>query len=185
MELKKWPKTEMGYWRTIEMLEHRIQLDVRDFEDGSRKRTPENEKNLADAREIMEKIISELSKFGVIHSKDSQKKGAVNKSSPEGRMYYQDWCLKMRLEFYSREYRGLLCSACILSDGLDKMVISGAVPCSVWQAYEFYRLVPPYQCIMTGKNAEWTEDELFAAIQKKGGNEAVIRFKKKLEQLKA
>ncbi|MFH1445621.1 MAG: hypothetical protein ABIF08_04020 [Nanoarchaeota archaeon] len=183
--LKKQPKTEMDYWSLIEELGGHIFWSRHDIH-----RVPEEKRDkvwdfIEGAQRFQEYLVNEIvEKFGVILPKDSPNRYDKNvPPAPEGKIYYWDWYSKMKREFYSKEYEAIICSACPLSDGLDRVIVSGDIPCSVWRG-ALFKLTVPYECAMV-TTGTWTEKKLFQKIFKKCGKSAITRFLEKRNSLRA
>ena len=94
MELKKWPETELEYWKTIESLGGFIWRMNHDAADGRFEMTSGIERNLMDAQKIMEQLVSGLFvPFGVVHPKDCPKMGYGQElpEPPPGFVWYWVW----------------------------------------------------------------------------------------------
>ncbi|KKQ45755.1 MAG: hypothetical protein US63_C0011G0023 [Candidatus Moranbacteria bacterium GW2011_GWC2_37_8] len=184
MELKKWPETEMEYWTSIEGLGGFVWRMNHDLADGRIEESKGMNKDLKDAQEIMEKLVSEIFiKFSVVAPQNCPRKEFDKEmpKAPEGQIWYRDWCNKMKKEAYAGAYAKIICSACPLSEGLEKYISLGQVPCGVFSGY-IYELRKPYECAML--SSHWTREKLLAEIQKEGGDDAVSAFEKKEKELK-
>lgn len=87
----------------------------------------------------------------------------------------------MKKLFYEINYEKIICSACPFSTGVKNM--AGTIPCGKINGM-IYRLQPPYKCGML-EFGQWTEEELYKEIRKKGGEAAITRFKIKQAGIKA
>jgi len=87
----------------------------------------------------------------------------------------------MKKNFYTEEYSKIICSVCPLSNGLDEMVSrGGAVPCGAIRG-SINRLQAPHLC---GMLFDWSREELYYEIEKKGGKRVLSKFQKKEQELK-
>jgi hypothetical protein len=186
MELKKWPKTEMEYWKSIETLGGFSWGMDHELADG-RIKDPEGgiDKEIQEATEISMKLVAELEgKFGVIPpDKYPQKEpGQELPPAPEGKIYYWDWYHRIEEKCYRQEYEGMICSVCPYSEGLGEMIATGGrVLCGLWTGCS--RLVEPYSCAML-RLENWDEHRLYEAIREKAAEEALKRFLEKKQELK-
>lgn len=187
MELVKQPETEVEYWEVIEALGGYIWHTNHELGHGRMEPSDEIEKSLQSAGQLSERLVAEIGeKFGVIHPKDCLKVefGQTPPPAPDGKKYYWDWYKQMKQEIYRKEYEGLICSACPLSDGLERMVaLGGVIPCGVWRGM-IYRLRVPYQCAMTDHLGNWSETKLHEEIVKKAGWTAMEQFQRKEDKLR-
>jgi len=186
MKLEKEPVTEMDYWQLIEGLGGLAWGINHDLADG---RIDKDSKDavITDFNEILEltgKLLSEISeKFGVIRNSNhpSSQQTETLPPLPEGEIYYWDWYKKMKKNFYTEEYSKIICSVCPLSNGLDEMVSrGGAVPCGAIRG-SINRLQAPHLC---GMLFDWSREELYYEIEKKGGKRVLSKFQKKEQELK-
>lgn len=181
MELSKQPVTEMDYWKIIEGLGGLIWGISHDLGHDNIAQNNEmeviNERN--DAIKITKKLVLELSeKFGVILPEDypKVKLGETLPPVPEGKIYYRDWYEKRRKDFYTEEYGKIICSACPLSNGLDKMIsLGGTIPCGAIRGW-INNLQAPYEC---GMLSTWSKEELYYEIEKKAGKRILSKFQKR------
>lgn len=187
MELIKQPETEVEYWEAIEGLggyiwstNHGLCHGHIEDKDG------EVAKSIDEARGISERLVTELGeKFGVIHPKDCPRvePGQQAPPPPDGKVYYWDWYKRMKEACYRKDYDGIICSACPLSEGLERMIaLGGVIPCGVFRGM-MYRLSVPYQCGMLRLD-DWNQQKLYDEITKKGGSDALTQFQKKEQELK-
>jgi len=139
---------------------------------------------------LLETLVGEVcEKFGVIHPKDCPKRSFEDirddvpvPPAPEGKIYYWDWYEKWKRESYSKEYEGLICSACPFSEGLERMMaLGGPIPCGKWSG-SLYHLHAPYICGLITYQ-DWTESQLYVAILTEHGIEALEAFRAKLKEL--
>ena len=189
MNLAKHPVTEIEYWAIIESLGGFIWRMNHDAADGRFQMTKEAEKDLSDARQVMEALVSELFvQFGVVHPNDCPRKNAEGKmpEAPAGMSWYWDWYHKTKMAWNRAEYEKIICSACALCEGAEAFVRGNAIPCAAWKG-TLYQLSMPYQCAMVDSACswKWKEEQLIAEIRKIGGEEAVLKFKAKETELKA
>jgi hypothetical protein len=186
VELVKQPETEVEYWEAIEALGGYIWSTNHSLCHGRMEPSVEIEKFLQSAGEMSERLVVEIGeKFGVIHPKDCPRVEVdqTPPPAPEGKTYYWDWYKRMKQDVYRKEYEDLICSACPLSDGLERMVaLGGIIPCGVFRG-TIYRLRAPYQCAMT-EHEIWSEQKLHEEIAKKAGETALSQFQKKERELK-
>jgi hypothetical protein len=186
VELKKQPETEIEYWKAIEGLggyiwstRHALANGRIDDEDG------EVAKSIVDAQAILEGLVSELEvKFGVIHPKDCPRDTGKQDvpPSPEGKTYYWAWYKRMKAAFYQKEYDATICSACPMSEGLEQMIaMGGSVPCGVFSG-QIYRLSKSFACAMLHSGG-WSRERFERKIVEKGGEEALVAFKAKEQEL--
>lgn len=192
MELKKHPETELKYFETIEGLGGFSWKMNHDLADG-RIKDPDGRlgADIQQIQGVLEQLVSEVcDKFGVIHPRDCPKRNLEDithdvplPSAPEGKTYYWDWYKRIKRESYSKEYEGLICSACPLSEGLERMMaLGGQIPCGKWRG-SLYRLQAPHLCGML-TYGDWTETELYANIlTTEHGIEALEAFQAKLKEL--
>jgi hypothetical protein len=189
MELQKQPQTEMEYWQCIEGLGGFAWRMNHDLADG-RISDPDGsiDKKIVSAREISTRLVQEIAeKFNVIPP-DQMPKRQVGESlppAPEGKIYYWDWYHKWQREFYQGLYDKIICSACPMSEGVDRFIGLNQIPCSVFPG-ALYHLRANHQCGMLGiRHGEWTTQRLHSAIFNKCGKEALAIFKAKQAALKA
>lgn len=181
--LKKEPVTEMEYWETIEGIGGILWHTRHDISHGRYEETDELKQFLANAQETIERLVSELEKFGVIQPKDcpQTEPGQDKPPAPEGKKYYWDWYNQMKETANQRFYDSIICSACPFSEGVEGMT-SDHIPCGHPQCGIVFHLRLPYVCNLIG---ELTEEQLFQEIFDKGGEDALTKFKEKLAALKA
>lgn len=188
MELLKHPETEIEYWEAIESIGGFVWRMNHDASHGRFEMTEKIEKDISDASQIMEMLVSELFvQFGVVHPKDCPRRNAEGKmpESPAGMSWYWDWYHKMKTEWNRAEYEKIICSACALCKGADAFIQGNTIPCTVWSG-TLYQLYKPYQCAMLiDSNGPWKKEKLFTKIKKVGGKEAIDKFKAKEVELRA
>lgn len=192
IELKKHPETEQEYWETIEGLggmSWRLNHDLADgrIDDPSGKVS----QDITDLQTLLEALVSEVcEKFGVIHPKDCPQRSMEDimndvpiPPAPEGKKYYRDWYNEQKQLSYSREYEGMICSACPFSEGLEHMMaLGGQVPCGKFSGM-LYRLDAPHLCGMVTWHNGWTKEHLYNQIQSEYGDQALQRFQTKEQAL--
>lgn len=130
MKLEQWPETEMDYWQTIEGIGGFLWATNHELWHGHIENSPNLQTELKEARNIQTQLVEELfENFGVIHPKDSPKRNAVGcfPTAPFGMKWHSDWYKEMEKKNYQAEYEKIICSACPLSDGLDKRFHWGAL----------------------------------------------------------
>jgi hypothetical protein len=184
MELKRHPETELEYWAIIEELGGFIFYLNHDLADGRIQSTPEMEKDIVDARKISKQLVGELrAKFGVVAPEDCPKReyGKKMPDPPSGLKWYWVWYEEMKEKAHKESYNGMICSACPLSEGVEKYISLGNVPCGVWSGM-IYQLVQPFLCAMA-RSRIWTEKQLLEKIFEKGGQDAVTAFNNKRREL--
>ncbi len=187
MELNKQPTTEVEYWEVIEELGGYIWRLNHDLADGRIKdKDGKIAKSIGEMNNLLERLIIEIGKkFGVIHPKDCPKVRLGQQAPPpwEGKIYYWDWYKKMKEICYRKEYKNIICSACPLSTGLDRMIaLGGVIPCGVFRG-SIYNLSMPYECGMLGRH-NWSREELYKEITNQGGIKSLKKFKRKEKRLK-
>jgi len=188
MELTKQPETELEYWVAIEELGGFVWRMNHDLGDGRiEDPTGKIDQAIASAREISERLVTELSRFGVIHPKDCPEVplGQKPPPAPEGKIYHWDWYKKMKTESYQRAYDGIICSACPFSKGVEHMIaLGGVIPCSVFHGM-LYRLRAPHACgMIDGRFNFWTEAMLSKRIRhRKNGKAILAAFRAKRAEL--
>lgn len=187
IELKKQPETEAEYWGIIENLGGFIFYTNHDLaHDRITGPTGELDKSIESARVLSKTLVQEVcEKFGVIHPSDYPKVefGQNLPPSQEGKTYYWDWYKVQKRNFLEAEYNKLICSACPLSEGVDKFVSSGGrIPCIPFAGI-LNSLVAPDSCAMID-DMDWTKEQLYEKIVKKGGQKALRKFQVKEEALK-
>ena len=183
MKLEKWPETEMKYWMTIEGIGSFIWSTRHDFSHGRIFETPEIFKELKEAREIQEQLVSEIFVlFGVVHPKDCPQGRCASEipPAPLGMVWYWQWYEKMKTEYYSEQYKGMICSVCPFSRGLQEFIDSGSIPCNVFKGV-LYRLIYPHIC---GMKDIWGQKKLYREIKEEAGPEVLAVFKKAEKELK-
>lgn len=189
MKLKKWPEKDSEYWEAIEDLGGFLWRINHDLAHGRMSSTSGLEADLVSARKIQEQLVDELfENFGVVHPKDCPNRDVEGKIpiAPPGMIWYKDWYDEMKRNAYEIAYNKLICSACPLSEGLDKMIsLGGVIPCGVFNG-ALYQLSQPYLCGMLGNESyEWTTDELFGQIYQKTGDDGLRLFLEKIAELKS
>jgi hypothetical protein len=108
MKLTRWPETELEYWLTIETLGSFLWRISNDSADACIQSASEKEKELKEAQQTMEKLVSELSRFGVIHPKECPTV-QFSKEKPEafkGRLWYWEWYNKMKESHAIEKFEG-------------------------------------------------------------------------------
>ncbi len=185
MKLTKQPETEMEYWMTIESIGGFIWRMNHDMGDGRIESTPEIEQNLSDAGKIQERLVSEISQFGVIAPKDCPrtKIGEEQPKAPKGKTWYWDWYHKMKNKFHAAEYEKIICSACPLCEGVERFTSLNCIPCKPWRGM-LYQLREPFSCAIISHSGDWNREELLDEIRKEGGDDAVVKFEAKEIMLK-
>jgi hypothetical protein len=194
LKLKKQPETELEYFEVIEGLGGFSWRMNHDLADG-RIEDPDGKigAGINEIQALLEQLVSEVcEKFGVIHPKDCPKRSIKDiqndvpvPPAPEGKKYYWDWYEKQKRESYSKEYGGLICSACPFSEGLERMMtLGGQIPCGEFRG-SIYHLSAPYRCEMLENRwgDGWTQEYLFERIRREHGEEALERFRTKLQAL--
>lgn len=183
MELKYWPETEKKYWQAIDGIGGFIWSTNHDLSCGRIFETPEILKELKEAREIQDKLVSEIFVlFGVVHPKDCPKGRYANEipPAPLGMVWYWQWYEKMETEYYFEQYKGMICSVCPLSRGLQEFIDSRMIPCNVFRGV-MYCLSHPGVCGMKGI---WSDEKIYKEIEKEAGGKALAVFKAKEKELK-
>ncbi|MDD4412225.1 MAG: hypothetical protein PHR00_01105 [Patescibacteria group bacterium] len=173
----------MAYWLAIESLGGFVWSTKHDLGHGRIEKTASLEKELTEAQEILGKLASELSRFGIILPEECPqvKSGEEKPTAPAGKMWYWDWYNKMKTEYYTAEYEKIVCSACPLSEGVEEFISANHIPCSVFPGI-IYHLAKPFFCTMVYTKT-WDKKNLLKEIEKIGGVEAVISFEKKEAEL--
>ena len=162
MELTKHPKTELEYWATIEFLGGMVWHIEHEAAHGRFEVNEGLEKDLCDARQIMEMLASELFElFGVVHPKDCPRRNSEGEipEAPTGMVWYWDWYEGMKAGFYKAEYEKLICSACALCEGVEAFISGNTIPCTVWRGM-LYQLSRPYLCAMLSSGPQWSKVKL-------------------------
>jgi len=186
MKLKKWPSTEERYWEIIEYLGCWLWNTRHDLSHGRIQNSLKLENDLIEVKEIQEQLVSELFvNFGVIPPTDCPDRNDDGEmpSPPPGMKWYWTWYNEMKRKLYKADYDKIICSACPLSEGLDQMIASDRVPCSVYPGM-LYRLLPAYECAMIKHGVkQWTQEYLFCEIRKSAGEKGVLTFLMKQNEL--
>ncbi len=184
MELEKRPETELEYWATIEQLGGFIWRMNHDLADG-RITDPDGaiDHDINQAHELTQQLLKEIEdKFGVIPP-DLKNKQAGEKSAPPGKIHYWDWYKQMKRQCYNLHYQSLICSACPFSDGLDRYVALGSIPCGIYPG-TFVELKNPFTCQMVHRKIRsWNDGILHSLIKRKFGSDTLAAFKAKKQEL--
>jgi len=184
MRLRKWPDLETEYWEAIEATGQYIFSTSRALSRGQITDTKSTvARSITQARRISERLSVELCrKFSVIHPNDcpTVELGKSPPLPPVGKEFYWDWYRRMKVAKYSKEYEGMICSACPFSNGLPEMVTTGATPCDIFPG-RIFALWPPFECAML---QEWSRKKLYAEIAGKAGRETLARFQKRRRSLR-
>ena len=185
MEITKQPITEVDYWEVIEGLGGFIWSTNHGVHHGHIY-DPHGEvsKEIEEAGQLSVRFLAEAcEKFGIISPSDYPKveQGQTLPLAPEGKIYYWDWYKKMKNDWYQRDYDDIICSACPLSEGVQRMIdLGGVVPCSVFRGM-IYHLHAPYKC---GMLTDWKKEELYEEILKNSNEETLLKFQNKEKELK-
>lgn len=188
MELTRQPETELEYWAVIEDLGGFTWSINHDIGHGRIKSSPEIARDLLDARNIQELLVSELFvKFGVVHLKDCPRVKFDEKmpEAPSGMKWYWDWYNEMKRKAYELEYNGIICSACPFSKGVEEMIgLGGKIPCGIFKGM-LYRLSAPHICAICEGicGTKWSVDQFYSKILNEHGQKALDAFKVKKEEL--
>ena len=176
--------TEIDIWKVIESLGGYIFYTEHDAADGRISLNSKSEKHLQIARKVSELIVNSLEEFDVIPlSKYPECEiGQKLPPAPKGKIYYWDWYNNMSTEYHSRKYNGILCSACPFVEENPVEAMRTRIPCSIFPGMA-YQLFEPYRCAMVDMFT-WDEEELYRRVQEKGGEDALKKFKQKIQDLK-
>ncbi len=180
MKLDKEPVTEMEYWQAIKALVDFGWSTSHALADDRIKSTPEAEQDLVNANTIQARLVAEAcAKFNVVHPKDVPPLDERGRSpAPEGKIYYGDWYRVKQRQWLSEEYNKQICSACPLSQGLDRFITTnGEIPCSVYPK-SMSRLYSEERCGMLDMGG-WDRYRLETAIVGRAGTSALNTFKAK------
>jgi hypothetical protein len=152
--VKEHPETELEYFELIEHLGGMQWSLNHNLADG-RIEDPDGgvAKDIMTLQDLLNNLVQELSeKFGVIHPNDCPKrtmeeilKSVPVPPAPEGKIYYWDWYEKQKKVSYQNEYDNTICSACPYSEGVDRMMQLGQVPCGLFHG-SLYHLSANYLC---------------------------------------
>ena len=180
MELRKWPESEMEYWKTIEELGGIIWSLNHDLADGRITTDGKIDDELVQMQKIQEKLVYELfEKFGVVHPKDCPKAAFGQKmpDAPFGTRWYGDWYKDMKKESTRLWYENIICSACPYLEYQEESFI----PCKLYSG-RLYSLNHPYQCSVIA-HGELKEGEFLIKLRHEHGSEALDRFTNKAVKL--
>ncbi len=173
--------TEDGIWRVIEVLGGIIWRNEHDSADGRITLTEKDLTFMEAGRLVQQKLVEKLkNEYNVIPPDECPKVAFGEKVSPapKNSQYYWDWYEVMNKEYFTKEYRSMICYGCALHESDPVERLRGHIPCSVFPGV-MYQLSSPIQCGMTDKRFSgfWTEKELFDKIKEVGGEDSVKRFK--------
>lgn len=157
--VKEHPKTELEYFELIEHLGGMQWSLNHNLADG-RIEDPKGEvaSDITELHDLLNGLVKELGeKFGVIHPNDCPKrttKDVMNNvpvpPAPKGKVYYWDWYEKQKKVSCQNEYDNMICSACPYSEGVERMMQLGQVPCGLFHG-SLYRLRANYLCAIMRK----------------------------------
>lgn len=187
MEPVKEPETEQEYWEAIEELGARISVAHRA---ASRRHTGEKSASqlIAETREmhiLQKRFVGELdAKFGIIPPWNSPQDDIDSVSQPpEGKRWYWPWYRSMRKAWFAGEYEKLICSACPLSDGVERF--GDTIPCSAFRG-SLYQLRTPFACEMLAEyRGDWSREKLYTEILSRSGEAGLDWFLEKEQELRA
>lgn len=185
MKLTKWPKTELEYWFVIDFLGSFLWRINHDLAGDCIQSASEKKNELKEVQQTMDKLVLELAQFGVVHPKECPtiRLGEEKPKAFKGKMWYWEWYKKMKKIYYSSEYENLICSACPFSNGLEELISGNGILCSLIDAM-LYQLPEPALCAVINRGGDCSREMLLEEIRKKGGDEAVEKFKAKENELK-
>ena len=174
--------TEFQRWNVIETLGGISFAMNHDAADGRISLNSANKKFLKISKKVSELLVNSLKEFGVIPPSEYPKSedGQNLPTAPEGKTYYWDWYKNMKKENDIAVFNGILCSACPFVEEKNPAEINQRqIPCGVFDGMVTgYRR--PYECVMIYCGC-WTKDEIYRRINDKGGEDALEKFKKKIE----
>lgn len=173
--------TEDGIWQVIEVLGGIIWRNEHDSADGRITLTEKDLTFMTAGRFVQRKLVEKLkNKYNVIPPDECPQRefGKKVPPAPKGKMYYWDWYDAMNKEYFTNEYKNMICYGCALHESEPVERLRGHIPCSVFPGV-MYQLSSPIQCGMTDKRFSgfWTEQELLSKIKEVGGEDSVKRFK--------
>lgn len=183
MNFKKKPETEKEFYEIIRYIE-KVVGGIKSDASSERITKEIAERKIKRYKDLLEVLFSALGlRYNIVFPENFSSKNedmATMPNAPSGKIWYQDWYRKMKIECRKTEYEGIICSACPLSEGAEAFASGKYIPCIPWGA-GLCSLGKPHECAMISPpQFRWKREELLAEIRKTGGGEeAVKKFERK------
>ncbi len=185
--LNKFPETENEFFGVIEGLGGVAYFERRLVNKGEIPHNHKTNKFISNLSAVQHFVAEKLyEKYNVISPQESPKRGDENaQPAPEGKIYYWDWYEKTKLSYYKEQHDNIICSGCVFSGGEKQMAHSGGgIPCNRING-SMNTLWFRFECDFEKENNHFFPNEtLFEALEKKGGEKAIIAYETKKDELR-